>query len=110
LIENLTASIYQISARGELQLQFSTPMINTVNLSIINSSIIDIYIVPAQNRHEQDGFDLTKLNFTWIATDFVGDMLSIQLNFSNPTFISPLKDQDLIVWYVRPQFLDIFWS
>jgi len=92
IIINCTASIFSISARGQLDIRFSTEMLTTINLTQVNTTMIDIYIVPAENRHLSDGFNITKLNFTWNATEFYYDTLTIMLDFPNPSYVSILKE------------------
>jgi len=103
-IVNCTSRISSISARGELSIEFSTEMVTAINLTHVNSSMIDIYIVPAADRHLIDGFNLTKLNFTWNATAYEYDTLTIMLSFFEPSFVSTLKKQDQLVWYIYPEY------
>ena len=51
IIEICKASVYEMTALGDLIVQFSTPMkTDYINLTWINSTIIDMYIIPADNR------------------------------------------------------------
>ena len=38
---------------------------NSMNISDLNSSFFEMYIIPAEDRHLSDHFPLYKLNFTW---------------------------------------------
>ena len=79
-------------------------MVTDINLTQVNSSMINLYIIPSQNRHQTNNFNLTKLNFTWKATEFNFDTLHIELDFPFPSFVSPLKEQDTLVWNLKPEF------
>ena len=59
-------------------------------LSYFNSTTVDLYIKPAQDRHLYNNFDPDSLNFTWTPVDYGNNTLYIQLNFSDPLAISPL--------------------
>ena len=41
-----------------------------IDLKWLNSSIIDMYIVPADRREEDDDFRLQSVNFTWNVTEY----------------------------------------
>jgi hypothetical protein len=110
VVVNLTASIYSISAIGELIVRFSHQMNTDLNLSLLNETMIQMYIEPAEDRHKTPGFDLTKLNFTWNATSFKGRDLVFSLNFTDPLSISPLADQDRFVWVLNETYKDWFFS
>jgi hypothetical protein len=61
-----------------MEVKFSTPMkTELVDLEKLNSTQIDLYIVPAGDRDEEEGFDLSSVNFTWNATEFKKDKLTI---------------------------------
>ena len=87
-----------------MQVHFNNTMITTVNLTNLNSSVVDISLI-AEER--EDGFDLSNLNFTWQAVSFVNvvdtGVLSIKLNFSQPLSISTEYSQDTIQFKVLPQ-------
>jgi len=67
------------------------------NLSWYNSSSVEIYVEPALKRHEESGFNISSLNFTWEVVKFSPEQLDLQLNFSEPIAISPLDIQDELV-------------
>jgi hypothetical protein len=51
---------------GEVDILFSTNMITEgFNHSFINSSVVDIYVVPAKDRHKNTGFDMSSINITY---------------------------------------------
>ena len=37
----------------------------SMNLSDLNTTQLEMYINPYNNRHLEDGFNISKLNFTW---------------------------------------------
>jgi hypothetical protein len=75
--ENCTATIESITALGEMKIRFNTSMITTVNLTELNSTVLDMYIIPALERHQENAFNISKLNFTFNATDFRDDLLTM---------------------------------
>ena len=61
-------------------------------LSSINSSILSLYIQPAQNRHKEFGFNLSTLNFTWKANLIESKKLGLKLKFNSASSVSPLME------------------
>lgn len=75
-------------------IRFSTPILDqkTANLSLINSTLIDMYIQPFEDWHlYEDGFNISLFNFTWKVISLEDDLMEIQLNFNHPNAISPKK-------------------
>ena len=64
-------------------------MNSSINISQINSTNTIIYIQPIDGRESDIGFNISKLNFTWNVTSFNGKNMKINLNFSDPLYISP---------------------
>ena len=97
---------------GLMSVKFNSTMrTEGVNLTHINSTIIDLYIIPEQDRHLEEGFNITTLNLTWQATDFKNDTLQIQLYFNNPSVISPLPIPDRIALSLKdPEYANYFMS
>jgi len=85
-------------------------MTTNFNLTTLNETSLDLYIEPALERHKEFSFDLSKLNFTFNATSFEDDLLTIKLNFRNPTYVSVLEVQDSLVFHVQHGFESMFWS
>jgi len=72
------------------------------DLSFINKTMMDIYILPSPERLKYaDKVDVSKLNATWKTVKFENKYLFIQLNFSDPIFISPHEIQDKIVVHLK---------
>ena len=83
----VSAYIKSISILGDMVIKFSHPMQTTFNLTLYNETIIEMYILPAKDRHLDDGFE-GNLNFTWNVTDFYVDEMKIKINFTDPYAIS----------------------
>lgn len=63
--KNFTAKIASIDSLGKMILEFNSS-VSMANVSDINSTALEMYIVPAQNRHLQSSnFSLSQLNFTF---------------------------------------------
>ena len=89
-IKYAQAQIDSISTVGILSVTFNYDMLTNFNLSQLNSSIIDIYMVPANQRHlEEQNFNMSQLNFTWEVESFEIRTMVIKLNFSCSMCISP---------------------
>lgn len=71
------------------------------NISIIDSSVIDMYLVPTQQRELEETIDYSLLNFTWTTLSFEGNLLVFKLEFQNPGEISPSLSQDWIVVHFK---------
>lgn len=66
----LTADIKEVNSVGLVTLSFSD-QINNVSFNDINSTVLDLYIVPGNDRHiHDDNFNITKINFTWQIVEF----------------------------------------
>ena len=60
-----------MTALGELTAKFTTPMLTEfIDLEWLNSTVIDIYIIPADDRLNDEGFRLESVNFTWNVTEY----------------------------------------
>lgn len=67
------------------------------NLTHLNSTNIDIYVVVSQERLSESQFNVSTLNLTWVVTSFIDRELNIQLNFSHVNQISPKLQQDKLL-------------
>ena len=74
-----------------------------LNISHINSSLIDFYLEPSNKWHLfEDGFEFNpKLNFTWKVDSFEQDLLTINLTFRDPEQISPKVEQDSVIFHIK---------
>jgi len=92
----ISAKIESISTLGLMIIRFNQSMdierFTKLNGSLkwINESMIDIYVVPSEERLKHtEVVDVKKLNMTWEAIKFENKHIHIQVNFTNPLFISP---------------------
>jgi len=59
-----------------MKIRFNFEMMTGFNISLLNSTLIDMYLVPANNRHLEDpAFNISNLNFTWDTVSFSQDEL-----------------------------------
>ena len=85
---------------GDVTIRFSEPMKTDVNLSDL-AEVLDLYIQPNNDWTSYIAdFDLSHLNFTFNITEYKDDYMQIKLNFTDPYAISPLEQQDKLVWHV----------
>ena len=99
----VTAEIVSLSQRGRLTVEFNTEMsTEMIDLSWINSTILDMYIVPHKDWHlDYDDFNVSLLNFTWKTISFAGNRITFDLTFNSPPDISPKRIFDNLVWHVK---------
>ena len=72
-------------------------MNTSFNLSMINASNTDIYIQPQDKREFNNGFNSSKLNFTWNVTSYHNDTMDFKLAFENPLEVSPSIINDKVI-------------
>jgi len=61
-----------------MTIMFNFEMNTKYNMSLLNSSMIDMYVIPINDRHKEDpAFNLSKLNFTWTVVSFEKDELQV---------------------------------
>ena len=94
----MTAKISQVSVFADLVITTndSITVPNNFNYSWINETNTILSIIPALNRDQDLGFDSSKLLFTWQVVNITKNKIFIKLNFSDPSYISPLVTQDLL--------------
>ena len=83
-------------------------MNSNVNITLIDESVLTLYIIPAEGRDSEPFFNASSLNFTWKVTEFKERYFIIKLNFSDPTSISPLLTQDTLI--LKFKDLNFFYS
>ena len=60
------STISEISEVAEVTIFFNHNLkTDLIDVKDINSTVLDIYIDPASDREQEDGFELNKLNITW---------------------------------------------
>ena len=109
--EIVSARVESFSNLGDMVVVFSTKMKSEyINITWINTTFMDLYIVPADDRDKDEGFQLSSVNFTWVVTEY-GDWegqkdpkvskMVFKLVFLEPLEISPLKVQDSLVLHIK---------
>lgn len=86
--------IDKINAHGLVTIKFNEDMHIPSNLSHLNATSVTTFIHVSKERIIADNFNISKLNFTWHVKSFLKDTLIVQLNFSDPLYISPDMDLD----------------
>mmetsp|Transcript_6152 Transcript_6152/g.9892 ORF Transcript_6152/g.9892 Transcript_6152/m.9892 type:complete len:366 (+) Transcript_6152:3401-4498(+) len=87
-----------------MEIRFNSEMeTDGLNLTQLNSTLLDIYLEPAQNWHLEEGkdFSVDVLNLTWTVSSYEGTRLLLKLNFTSPAYVSKLIVQDTMVVHVR---------
>lgn len=81
-------------------------------IDLFNQKNINIYVKPANNRHmnPETPFNISDVNFTWSPQTFDGRHLTIDANFSNPTAISPLLTQDVLLFHFKENISEFIYS
>jgi hypothetical protein len=75
-----------------MTLEFDFEVSPQLVLASINSSILSLYIEPALERHQEFGFNLSTLNFTWVAYSLESNKIGLKLNFTSASSVSPLME------------------
>ena len=92
----MTAVISKVSVFSDVEITLNDTIIDLQNFnnSWINQTNTVLSIIPALNRDLDPGFDGEKLLFTWKVVNITKNKIILKLNFSNPSYISPLVTQD----------------
>lgn len=67
-----------------------------------------MYIRPSNDWIMYESFNISNLNFTWNVTSYEKDEMAIDLNFTDPNFISLKLEQDSLIFHIRENASDIF--
>jgi hypothetical protein len=86
---------------GELTILFNETMAAPENLTGLNSSILDVYIVPALDRDTLSEYDAKSVNLTWTVMNYTEHKLILKLAFDFPVQISPLEVQDSLIVHFK---------
>jgi hypothetical protein len=62
-------------------LQFDNEMEVEFSKGLIDNKTIDIIIIPAKNRQNNEDFDSDSINLTWVLHEFFGQFLTINITF-----------------------------
>jgi hypothetical protein len=88
--EVVKAEILELTWLGKLSLGFNNTMLTQgINFTSIDSEIVEMFIVPAEQREQNDGFRMESINFTWKAVEYVdlpgyGSKMVFMLTFNEP--------------------------
>lgn len=82
---NVTAYIHSIDIYGLMEIRFNATMFTNISLDILNTSLLDIYMVP---HDPEPGWNVSAWNLTWNPVFYNNSVLLIQLNFSDKHSIS----------------------
>ena len=83
----MNATIESMTSLGEVLIRFNTPMkTENLNITMIDSEIIDIYVDPEE---KDEMFEPANLNLTWNITEYFKDFMRIQINFTEAYVVSP---------------------
>ena len=65
--------ITEIGYFGQTSIHFNQKMQTDIDLSLIDDTILDVYVIPAENRHlgGDEPFDIKQVNLTWKAHSFI---------------------------------------
>ena len=84
-------------------------MFTDFNISLINDTMIDIYINTTLNENDEN-YNPNVFNLTWEVLSFVDNILKFQLEFENPLKISSVFPQDKIVVHLKQDARELFHS
>ena len=70
--------ITSINSKGQVYLEFSEGLTKRENITMINSTCLELEIIPSDPDKER-----SQLNFTWLTTSFQPIYMEIQLLFEN---------------------------
>lgn len=96
------AKIKKIDIFGEMTVEFNQTMNQHINVTTLNESTVDMYIVP----YVEDDVSLVDrlklgMNLTWNLTRVSENMLYFKLKFDNPVALSKESKPDEIVLHIK---------
>ena len=71
-----------------MSLKFSTEMKTDFNISLLDTSVMELSIIPSKERLAAEDVDMNRLKFTWTVTRFEGRFMDITLAFEDPEYVS----------------------
>jgi len=74
---NFTAKIVSLTYQGLLSIEFNTTMHTLFNHSLLNDTIVDIYVKPSEARMGEEDFDISKFNLTFNVSNYEDITLDI---------------------------------
>ena len=94
----IIAKIESISHLGLVVVEFSESLNTNYSKTDLNASMIDINIVPKN------------VNLTWTVSEIESRKMSFQINFSEPSEISPSHDYEKLEIHIKEEGLKYFTS
>ena len=76
----------------------------------MNNTQIEMYINPYNDRQLEEGFNISKLNFTWEIVSFKWEYVLVQLKFEAPNYISSEVVWDQFLFRVKNNYTNLFYS
>lgn len=103
---NCSGNITSINKNGQIAIKFNDKMNTLINLSWINESNTDMYVLPQDKRKFDDNFNKSMLNFTWVVHSYKNDTMIVNSTFYFPLEISPSPVLDkLFIYFNQSQYL-----
>jgi hypothetical protein len=102
----LSAEIEGVDQLGRMVILFSEQLNATMmEASSVNTTALQIYLVPYEDWHLQQGnFSTEQLNLTWACTAVTNTtshpsvtQMDIQIDFNSPLYVSPKRKKDQLV-------------
>lgn len=75
--DGFTGKITEFSDVGLMTIKFSTLLFPVIDISQINGTFVDLYVVPASNRELEEDFTNASVNFTWSVVYMEEDIMQI---------------------------------
>ena len=110
LQQTIIGKIDFISVFGEVDISLNNTQFEPrqdVRLSEVNSSVIDIYVIPTYNWTDWYGTGESRLNFTWTLVELTRAKMRIKMNFTDPTAVSPFIRYDKLLIHL-PEVTTLF--
>ena len=86
--KNCSATITEISVFGQMIISFNSSMFTHFNLSQIDSSVMDIFILPNFEYFEDPNYNATFHSLTWKVVDYSEREMKIKINFTKAAEVS----------------------
>lgn len=92
----------RITVFGEvdIELNLEDRVVRDLDLEKIDNNTITMYIDPVDNWTEYYNEDHKNLNFSWKIKELTADVMSIKMDFEEPTNISPFIRYDKLVVHI----------
>ena len=86
------------------------PKFNSLNISDLNSSYLELTVIPSDNRNFHSGFDQSYLDFTWECVFYDFNFMLLQLNFTKANKISPNEEWDTLMLKFKEEKINYWFS